>query len=340
MYTASANNPREDSVFGGKVKAAIVACDGSLVPALGDFEERHRAALEKGMRGIGYAEFIAYLRDHGVSGLSEREVDYLCSSFDDGVAPKKNDVISAATFTRHLTGLNHRRMKAVLQAWQVVLEATGRAEEGDDGKQQTVPADALMTTYRAAASTSSPSGWGGNGMEAKLESTFSAPKPKGSSGEPVRGPALFAKSKGKQAAAGDEGGAEVTRSDFVAFYAGLSPGYSTDEAFEVAVLKEWAADRAQQPKMQSTQRDWGEDGDPLAIVGTHYVRDALNMGLGMSSKSYNYSHMTRKHPFIEPLPPLDRVRLMESVAQHTYKPYSAQEQTAADPLATRRGQSM
>lgn len=346
MSTASANQPREDSIFSGKVKAAIKACDGSLVSALADFDARHKAAVAAGAKGLSYTEFLSYLSDHGVSGLSEFEANYLCSAFDDGVPPHKHHAISAATFTRHLTGLNYRRMKAVRQAWQTVLDAAADAE--GDHLRDTVSADELLASYRAAATASAAApaaAWGGSGREAQLQGTFCGSTGGSSTG---RGPALVTKARSKAGGAPAEGSdgdgnaaaEEVTQADFIAFYAGLSPEFGSDESFEISVLREWAADKPQQPKLAQTQRTWDEGGDPLAITETHYVRDALHPELGLSSKSYNYSHMAREPPYVEPLAPLDRVDLMESVAHRTYPAYDENQQAMADPLATRRGQPM
>lgn len=338
MYLASNNHPREDAIFSGKVKVATKACDGSFVAALGDFEARDAAAVGGGAVGISYAAFLSFLRDHGVSGLSEFESNYLCNSFDDGAPTNKNNAISGARFVRHLTGLNYRRMKAVLQVWDLSTEAIANP----DG---TVAADDLIDTYRAVQAKreggdgdSDPAPlFSSRGRVAQLQCSFKRGGDDGS-GATVRGPALFRKSV--TGAGGSAASEEVTRADFVAFCAGLSPQYPSDEAFEVAILKEWAADRPRQPRMDETQREWGEGGDPLAIGSTHYVRDGLSTGLGVSGKSYNYTHMARVQPYVEPLPPLNRDDLMVTTTQCMYQPYSEEQLTRADPLATRRGQKM
>lgn len=325
-------NPREDAIFKGKVKDVLIHSYGAggLVTALVDFcaRERGSQAMEAGLPhtasagpGLTYEQFLEYLADHNVE-LTPFESAYLCRSFDD----EGHQYISGSTFLRHLAGLNLRRMRVVQQAWDhVPKDANGEA-----------PWDVLLDTHTNATAKRK------DAFERDLMSTFS--------NDPLlrlRHSLLSTSSVTAVPTAekGDAGEAAtqpmsppVSWPDFLAFYAGVSQKIPTDEAFEMHLLRCWAADEPLRPTMKETQREWGPSGDPLAIDGPRYVKDALNMQLSLSTKSYNYTHMQRTHPYVEPLPPLNRPDIMQTTVQREFKRYTDDDAALVDPLSTRRGQ--
>ncbi|ESL10103.1 hypothetical protein TRSC58_02168 [Trypanosoma rangeli SC58] len=130
------------------------------------------------------------------------------------------------------------------------------------------------------------------------------------------------------------GAGTVSLEEFIAFFASVSVEFPLDEQFELYMLREWNADVATRPTMNETQRDWNsEGGDPLAITKPLLVQDALNTALGVSSKNYNFSHMSRVHPYVEPLPPLERDYL--SIAKRDFRPFSMDERIEANTLCHR-----
>ncbi|KPI88491.1 hypothetical protein ABL78_2387 [Leptomonas seymouri] len=344
MTSLNNNNIREDVIFKGKVKDVLLRYNGSggLVNVLLDFNARDAAAVEAQSNaastnstlsaasssapssvsaspkaGLTYAEFISFLTDYGVE-ITPFEQQYLCRAFDD----HGDGVISASTFTRHLTGLNERRMRAVKKAWAAL--------EHRKGSNKGVTRGLLLSTHHAPLK-----------HKTVLTKTFSDVKR-----EQLK-ESFLASTTGRAAAAGESkvhnkssDDEEVLYAEFLAFYAGVSSQFGTDEEFEVHLLKSWAADDATRPTLSETARAWGPEGDPLALDGPRYVHDALNRQLGLSSKSYNFSHMQREHPYVEPLPPLNRPDIMISTTQRTYVRYDEAERTLANPLATRRGQEM
>ncbi|EPY32738.1 hypothetical protein STCU_02699 [Strigomonas culicis] len=48
--------------------------------------------------------------------------------------------------------------------------------------------------------------------------------------------------------------------------------------------------------------------------------------------------MQREHPYVEPLPPLDRGDIMTTTTAVMFAPPTEADMTRADPLASRRGQ--
>ncbi|CAD2221964.1 hypothetical protein AGDE_04444 [Angomonas deanei] len=185
---------------------------------------------------------------------------------------------------------------------QAIEQAWGALEKDEEGK---VPREALMETQTKVST-------GGN---QDFRSTFS---------ESSRG--------------GGSKNGPVNATEFLAFYAALSQSIPSDEAFVVRVLKDWEADKAAAPKLNSTAREWGEQGDPLEENGPHNVRELRREHLGVSSKTYDYHHMDRIQPPVEPLAPLDREEVMTTTNKKFYVAPNEQERTVADPLATRRGQ--
>ncbi|KEG11007.1 hypothetical protein DQ04_03061020 [Trypanosoma grayi] len=290
MQSSDTNNPREDSVF-HRVKAAVRKGAGpqSVVELLRQFRELEEEQQLRGETGISHRLFVGLLRDFGVR-LRDDETAYICAAFDD----KRDGYITSSTFVRHFIGLNARRHKAILRAWEV-LPKNGRGE---------VAQDDMHDRYSLS------------GTRGDLSATFSST------------PADQQRHK-----QGESGGKGVSLEEFIAFYAAVSAEILCDEQFELFLLREWDADAPTRPTMAETQREWGPDGDPLAITKPLFVQDALNMALGTSSRNYNYSHMQRVHPYVEPLPPLERDYL--SVTKCDFRPYVAGERVAANTLRHR-----
>ncbi|CCW67807.1 unnamed protein product [Phytomonas sp. Hart1] len=332
------NNPREDAVFTSKVKWVLLRGDNG-VRALREFYARDAAARQAGREGLNYDDFAAFLADGGVR-LSAFELDYLCRSFDDG----KNGLIAPARFVGHLTGMNYRRARAVERAW----EGLAKDESGHVRCANLVETLRRVQEKRWDESSGAGSNAGPNPMAASYDSTFLGTATSTSRGSGAGGGKdHFARSFGGVIAM-DGASTErnqglidsLSKGEFVGFYSGISQCIHTDETFEVAVLQDWEADDACRPTLNETARDWGDGGDPLADHGPRYVRDALNMTLGIPTASYNYSPMKRIHPYVEPLPPLNREDLMRTTCNLNYGFYTKNEYRSADPLATRRGQSM
>ncbi|PWV04172.1 hypothetical protein C3747_159g91 [Trypanosoma cruzi] len=269
MLWSDTNNPREDCVF-LRVKCALRRGGGpkSVVEALRQFFELEEEQRARGEKGVTHKLFIDLLRDFGMRSR-EGETEYLCAAFDDD----QDGYITSDRFVRHLTGLNTRRHKAVLRAWEVLP----KNERGE------VSRDELHERYALS------------GTRGDLSDTFASP------------PCTQGGVEGTAAASAEahaSGG--VRLEEFVAFFSAVSPEFPLDEQFELYMLREWDADAPARPTMNETQREWDSNGDPLAISKSMFVQDALNTALGMSAKSYNFSHMQRSHPHVEPLPPLER----------------------------------
>lgn len=307
--------------------------------------------------GPTYEEFAAYLTNHGVA-VSSDELQYLCTAFDDD----RSGHITPPTFVRHLIGMSYRRLRVVRQAWSQLRE--GHEEEGERNTEanatssHSIPRETLlhehaqrgpMATTAAAAPQSlmdsTTARINCTTVTANAPSNDAFSRTFGSAGgaqSPSSSPHTRTTQNGRAnaEAAKNSTGDCVTEEEFIAFYAGISAQCGSDEAFERSVLREWSADVPTKPRLGETQRDWGSEGDPLAIESPAYVKDALCPQLGVSSKSYNYSQLVREPAYVEPLPPLHRPDIMCSTVQRTYQPFSALELTEADPLATRRGQAM
>lgn len=360
MTSLNNNNIREDVVFKGKVKDTLLRNSGSggLVNVLLDFNARDAAAVQAHNSGtanttattfsptrssssstqsptsgdgLTYVQFCTFLSDYGVE-LTPFEQQYLCRAFDD----HGSGVISASTFTRHLTGLNERRLRAVKKAWAALTLSSSTA--GESG----VPREALLSAYEEVQTQRSGGGKGDGDGDAEqksvLASTFSD-RTRHQLKE-----TYLASTTGRGAATNEADNSgnqdDVTYAEFVAFYAGVSAQFGTDEDFVAFALKSWAADDTKRPTLAETHREWGPDGDPLALDGPRLVQDALERQLGVSSKAYNFSHMQREQPYVEPLPPLSRPEIMATTTQRTYVPFDDAQRTLANPLATRRGQAM
>ncbi|CCW65307.1 unnamed protein product [Phytomonas sp. EM1] len=331
------NNICEDAIFTTKVKWVLLQGDYG-VQALRELYARDAIARRNGREGLSYDEFDAFLVACGVR-LRPFELQYLCKSFDEG----GSGTITATTFVRHLIGLNHRRAKAVEKAWE-------RLEKDEAGNVRCVD---LVDTFRRIQQKKSVEGGGAgsntglNPMVAPYYSTLlgtmgavSRGNSVGRSKDSVRGLGGTTATDCTLRANNQSKIDSLTKEEFVAFYTGISQCVPIDETFEVAVLRDWEADDTCRPTLNETKRDWGEHGDPLGDHGPRYVRDAVNMSLGTSTASYNYSKMQRVHPYVEPLPPLDRKDLMRTTCNLCYGSYTRSEFKSADPLATRYGQSI
>ncbi|CBZ25145.1 conserved hypothetical protein [Leishmania mexicana MHOM/GT/2001/U1103] len=371
MPSLNNNAIREDVVFKWRVKDVLLCHGGTggLVKVLMDFNAREAVAIRQQRQttstdsgsscpgvGLSHAQLLLFLQDYGVE-LTPFEAAYVCRAFDD----HGSGFISGETFTRHLTGLNERRLRAVKKAWQALEKrdgaggavsrelllstfaavAAGRAHAaaGDLGG----PADGAAHDATAMASFSSSVGGalqstfgGADGMREHLKKAYMTSMMGRSSGFMAKTNAAAGGADGEAGEAADR----VSYAEYLAFYAGVSPEFATDEAFVTHVLQSWAADDATRPALDETAREWGPDGDPLALDAPRYVKDALNLELGISSKSYNYSHMQREHPYVESLLPLNRPDIMTTTMQRTYVPFDKADQMLADPLVTRRSQSM
>lgn len=378
MATLHNNNIREDAVFRRRVKEVLLrhGGTGALVNVLVDFNAREAAAVQQLSQsgsaapastsrgsyendiGLTYPQFLAFLQDYGVE-LSDFEAAYLCRAFDD----HGSGYISTATFTRHLSGLNERRQRAVKKAWQALEQRDGTAN-GVISRQtllSTYASVAVDRAHAAAVAAGSESGQGGSAPaesaahEASTMAAFSSPMGGAlastfGGADPTREnlkSAYLASLMGRSAAASTAGASQVddeaaadrvSYAEYLAFYAGVSPQFPTDESFVTHVLQSWAADEAARPVLGETAREWGPEGDPLAVDEPRYVKDALNMQLGLSSKAYNYTHMERVHPYVEPLPPLIRPEIMTTTTQRVYGTVDAAGRTLANPLSTRRAQ--
>ncbi|CAJ1987558.1 protein of unknown function - conserved [Leishmania donovani] len=370
MPSLNNNTIREDVVFKRRVKDVRLRHGGTggLVKVLIDFNAREAVAARQQRQttstdsgssctdvGLSHAQLLLFLQDYGVE-LTPFEAAYLCRAFDD----HGSGFISGETFTRHLTGLNERRLRAVKKAWQSLEKRNGAG--GNVSRElllSTFAAVAAGRAYAAAGDLGSPADGAAHDMVAMtsfsppvggaLQSTFGGAdgvrehlKEAYMTSMMDRRSGFMAKTNAAAGGADGESGEAADRvsyAEYLAFYAGVSPQFATDEAFVTHVLQSWAADDATRPALDETAREWGPDGDPLALDGPRYVKDALNLELGVSSKSYNYSHLQREHPYVEPLPPLNRPDIMATTMQQTYVPFDKAEQMLADPLVTRRGQS-
>ncbi|KAG5509155.1 hypothetical protein JKF63_06164 [Porcisia hertigi] len=361
MALLNNNNIREDAVFKWRVKHTLLCHGGAggLVNVLDDFNARHAAAVDVQSQtvctdaGLTYAQFTRFLEDHDVE-LTPFEAAYLCRSFDD----HGTGHISANTFTRHLTGLNERRLRAVKKAWSSLQERGGAG--GEVSRKVLLSTYAAVEAERACAAASdagSPTDCAAQSamltepalsLKGVLASTFGGAKETHGRLKEAYLASLRSRRVGwtervKTTAEGVKGesgetAAYISYAEFLAFYAGVSPEFATDEAFVTHVLQSWAADDVTRPTLDETAREWGPGGDPLAFDGPRYVKDALNLELGISSKSFNYSHMQREHPYVEPLPPLNRPVIMKTTVQRTYVHFDKAGQSLADPLVTRRSQ--
>ncbi|RNF07963.1 hypothetical protein TraAM80_03007 [Trypanosoma rangeli] len=304
MQWSDTNNPREDSVF-ARVKAAVRSGGGpkAVVEALRQFRELEDEQKLRGEKGVTHKLFIDLLRNFGVR-LHNREADYLCTAFDDD----QDGYITSSRFVRHFTGLNFRRHRTVLRAW----DALPKNERGEVSRNELQRRYTLSGTGGSFGVTFAPL----PRTQRDMQGTDTASPP----------------SSASSAEAHDSG--TVSPEEFIAFFAAVSVEFPLDEQFELYMLREWDADVATRPTMNETQRDWdSEGGDPLAITKRLCVQDVLNNALGVSSKSYNFSHMPRVHPYVEPLPPLERDYL--SITKRDFRPFSMDERIEANTLCHR-----
>lgn len=255
---------------------------------------RFRSLGETAVHGTTFFDILA---ECGARALTAAEKKHLTLAFDDDRSGK----ISLTSFLRQLVlcGLNPRRRQVVKKAFQILSRG------GSDADVET-----LLQTHQSTNASLS-----GTSTQILLSGTVNGTKKFESS---------FSPSDGK-----------VTEEEFTAFYTGVHLSTTmSDEAFEDMVLREWAADQSQSPRLNETQRDWSgtkSGSDPLESGSQPlYAKDALSHALGRSLKSYNADHMTRTFPPHNTLP----VVLPDYVTTTTrsYPKYSVEEMRNADPF--------
>lgn len=141
--------------------------------------------------------------------------------------------------------------------------------------------------------------------------------------------------------------AVLDRDEFDAIWAGVSICVTDDNVFEQLVQSTFDMNH-EHLTSNANSLVVGKNGniyctnDAADNCGqTYYVKDALDSSLGVSTRSYNYTHMLRKFPFIPLLPPLDRKQIMQTTVQRVYTPFTSEvDVKLADPLYFRRGQVM
>ncbi|CBH14213.1 hypothetical protein, conserved [Trypanosoma brucei gambiense DAL972] len=294
MIYSDNNNPREDSVF-LRVKRAV-RC-GGRGPVTGPIQMvdflRDFRCLEEEQRASGRKGVThkQFVKLMEQYGTKLREGD---AAYLCKAFDDDNDgYINPERFVRHFTGLNQRRHNAVLRAWaSLPKDAKGRVRRNH-------------LNERFSETVTHGDVWG----------TFSSTVPREA-----------------QANNADDDSDDPTLcfEEFLAFYAAVSVEIPVDEKFELFLLREWCADSSRAPVMNSTLREWGQGGDPLAIGKPLYVQDVLDRPLGLSTKSYNYEHMKRVHPYIPPLPPLQLPYL--STMRKDYREFSTEERALSNTL--------
>jgi hypothetical protein len=135
----------------------------------------------------------------------------------------------------------------------------------------------------------------------------------------------------QQAFGGDE---IVTHEEFLAYYCGVSATIPLDHTFEVAVLRSWAADNSQAPRLGETQRSWPA-GDSLEVKHAALVKEALSPTfLAIEKiKAYDYTHAQR----VAVPPPYLPIVVPDYVTTTTrdFPPYSPADMRKSDPLLAR-----
>lgn len=364
-------SPREDTTFFIRVKDALIRHHGpgGIVQALLAFKARHEMAVRVNgylscsprtgfpLRGLTYPEFVAYLRSQSVE-LRESEAQYLCQAFDDDAS----GYISPKTFIRHLLGLTLRRMSAVDKAWSKLcsmyaMQATaqGGDAQGGGGWGKALPECVVIHPHCVYRTSPVPSGevgnpslgccgcCSGNGMGVPYaltteRSTGALPvvPAVARQGEDIRSIFCNPATHSYRQLAGLPPD-QITYEEFVAYAAALSRRIRTDEDFQKAMLRLWNADDPRAPLLNETDRDWGDDADPLAIYAPLYVKDCLRIQDCNNPHYYFQQHRHWRDGVI--LPQLNRSSIMESTQHRDYKAYlTTEELDLADPLSTRRGQ--
>ncbi|KAH9600672.1 hypothetical protein LSM04_000746 [Trypanosoma melophagium] len=313
MLSSDTNNPREDSVFltvKGFIRRAGCGGPASVVALLREFRELEEEGHARGEKGVSRKLFMELLQDFGVR-LSESEAAYVCAAFDDD----RDGYITSTRFVRHLTGLNARRHKAILRAWEV-LPKDANGEVSRTELQERYARSGTRGDFTATFSTAHVG-----------EKQQQHHHHMGSSNNSNNSTTTTTTTKKTS----DNDG--VSLEEFIAFYAAVSAEIAVDEKFELYMLREWDADAPAHPMMSETHREWGPDGDPLAITKPLFVQDALNTSSATTSRHYNYTHMQRVHPYVEPLPPLERDYM--SITKRDFRPFTEEERVKADTLCYR-----
>lgn len=348
-------SPREDTTFVIRVKDGLIRRHGSggIVLALLAFKARHQLAIsvngyplnspgvELQPRGLSYPEFVAYLRSQGIE-LRDSEAQYLCHAFDDD----ESGYITPKTYIRHLLGLTVRRMGAVDKAWNKLCFMYEEQEQDPDvkarwreGGRQTLPENAVIGPYCTcplqishSAYFSSPSGEAPQGISEVPNLLPGVPR----RGEDIRTFFCNPTNRSHRQIAGLAPD-QISYEEFVAYAAALSRRVRTEEDFQKKILRLWDADCLQAPLLNETDRDWGDDVDPLAVYAPLYVKDCLRIRECNNPHYYFERQRQWREGII--LPQLDRPNLMRSTQHHDYKPYDTIADLAlADPLFNRRWQ--
>lgn len=368
-------SPREDTTFVIRVKDALIRHHGSggIVQALLAFRARHEMAVKANgypshspgivlqPRGLTYPEFVAFLRSQGVE-LREFEAQYLCQAFDDD----DTGYISPQTFMRHLLGMTVRRMSAVNKAWdklcamyaQDAKDQEGNIVwEGEWGKalpecaiihpyylphgQTAIPGQCPATSLPNSCTYCSccPGGAGNGSIGASHSMTTSIPSVLPAVtrlGEDIQ--SIFCNSNIRSyRQLANVSPNLISYEEFVAYAAALSRRVRTDEDFQKLMLRMWNADDNRAPLLNETDRDWGDDCDPLAIYAPLYVKDCLR--LRDCNNPHYYFHQQRQWRNGVIFPQLNRSSIMQSTQHRDFKPYQTPEELdLADPFCTRRGQ--
>jgi len=209
------------------------------------------------------SEWLLALKKMGIK-LSEQEAKYLFIAFD----KNQDGMISLDEFIRNLIGqMNSRRTRVVLAAFK-------KFEADENGK---VSTQSLIGTFNPKGSIragSSPND------EERLMRDFLA---------------TFGEQKNPSGV--------ITKESFVAYYAAVSATVQHDEEFEAQVLKGWGVDNPAAPRLATTERDWGVNGDPLAVEVMDPATTLLAT-LNSTTKGYNNTHMTRRTLASAPNPSL------------------------------------
>jgi hypothetical protein len=243
------------------------------------------------------AAFAQTLAALGVPAAG-KDLDYLCLAFRKD-AKDEGSPIDVNLVVRELTGgMNKRRTAAVAQAY-AALAALGP-----------VTASQLLQTHRASAFSSTVRTITESQASTELQRSFSDDD----------------SSKNARA---------ITYEEFLGYYAGVSAGIPLDHDFEVAVLRTWAADKSEAPRMGETERSWGPAGDSLAVRHDPLVKEALSPTFLKIEKikCYDYTHGQR----VAVPPPYLPVVIPDYVTTNArdYVPFSSADMRKADPLLAR-----
>lgn len=298
----------EDPIF-KRVKSTLISGSGmeglkTTVKVFRQFDSNNDNELDP-------SEWRAGLAKLGVK-LTDAEANYLFIAFD----VNKDGLISIDEFVRNLIGqLNPRRTRVVDKAFQKFQEeGNPNATHSPLASKATVTCNQLTSTFDARTN---PLVKSGAKSEAQLIREFAA---------------IFDESRNPSGA--------ITKEEFKAYYAALSTTVPFDDIFEAMVIQTWGIDDTSAPRLGSTLREWGPEGDPLQVEKPLLKTQALNNTLSNTNttKAYNASHMTRQHPPFVPNPSVQPDYI--SITKNDYIPYEEQQRLRGDPMGTRRGNDL